>query len=60
MKLTLVLLVLGIAGYALTSSSTEKSGGSIRDEFAVSIRDNTPALSVVDSDATMPLSTNTK
>lgn len=50
MKLPLVLCILGILGFSLTSSTTKQTGGSIQDEFAVSIRDQAPALSIADTE----------
>jgi len=41
MKLSLVLLMLGVLGFCLSSNETVEPGGSIQDEFAVSIRART-------------------
>ena len=50
MKLPFLLCVLGILGFSLTSSETERAGGSIQDEFAVSIREQTAATTAVESE----------
>lgn len=59
MKLPFALLVIGILGLSLTSDEPERLGGSIQDEFAVSIRDHAPAIDTVDTELVDPLSPNT-
>jgi len=58
MKLPFALLIIGILGFSLTSTEPERAGGSIKDEFAVSIRDQTPAANTVDDELMKPLNPN--